>query len=196
MNRQAKVISRLTDGELLLNLYLSQGIMLLVALFASRLLLGGWFEPFTLIEWNMGAVFTGLAVAAAVVLLEWLCIRILPAKWLDDGGINERIFKNRSVVHIAVISFVVAVSEEVLFRGVIQTSAGIIAASVLFALIHFRYLHHPFLFTFTVGLSFLLGYVYLITGNLLTVISAHFFIDAILGLAIKYGWFEKNGKNR
>ncbi|PYZ98459.1 CPBP family intramembrane metalloprotease [Alteribacter lacisalsi] len=196
MNRQAQIIKGLSDKELILNLYISQAIMLLIALFASRLLLGGWFTPFTLIEWTWSAVALGFYIAVAVVILEWLCIKVLPEKWFDDGGINERIFRNRSIFHIAVISFVVAVSEEILFRGVIQTSAGIIAASLLFALIHFRYLHQPFLFAFTIGLSFLLGYVYLLTGNLLTVISAHFFIDAILGCAIKYGWFVKNGKNR
>ncbi len=195
MKSHKKIIQSLSDKELLLNLYLSQFLMVALALVASRLLFGSWLYPFTLITFSFEAVLYGLLIALAVVLVEFFFVWLLPASWFDDGGVNDRMFRNRSVWHILVISLVVGISEEILFRGVLQTSFGIVFASIVFALIHFRYLQQPFLFCFTVLLSFLLGGVFIWTGNLLTVIVAHFFIDALLGLAIRLGimdWHKKS----
>ncbi|WP_236784408.1 CPBP family intramembrane glutamic endopeptidase [Alteribacter salitolerans] len=195
MKSHKEIINTLSDRDLLLNLYLSQAVMLFLALVFSRFLLGSWLAPFEMITFSADAVLLGFAIAAVVVAVELVFVRYLPGSFFDDGGINERVFKDRPFFHILIISLTVAVCEEILFRGVIQTSFGIIIASVIFALIHFRYLHQPFLFGFTVILSFLLGFVYLWTGNLLTVISAHFFIDAILGLLIRYNVLNRIGKN-
>ncbi|WP_026689448.1 CPBP family intramembrane glutamic endopeptidase [Alteribacter aurantiacus] len=195
MKSQKEIIKHLSDKDLLLNLYASQLFMLLLAFFASKLLLGSWFAPLSMISFSSEAIVIGFLIAIGVVVVELVFVRILPKRFFDDGGINERVFKKRSVVHILILSLTVAICEEILFRGVIQTSFGIVIASIIFALIHIRYLTHPFLFGFTIILSFLLGYVYLVTGNLLTVIAAHFFIDAILGVFIRFNVLEKLGKN-
>lgn len=109
-----------------------------------------------------------------------------PRIFYDDGGLNERIFKNRKVIHIALIAAIVALSEELLFRGVIQTKAGLIIASVIFAIIHYRYLFNWFLFSNIVLLSFLIGFIYQWTNNLAITIIMHFTIDFLLGLYIKF----------
>ena len=61
-------------------------------------------------------------------------MKVLPSHYYDDGGLNERIFRGRSVIEIAVISSVVSIAEEILFRGVIQTHVGLIISSIIFAL--------------------------------------------------------------
>ncbi len=127
----------------------------------------------------------------------YLFIKFLPDHYYDDGGINERIFQNRSVFHIVIISALVAFCEEVLFRGVIQTHFGLVVSSIIFALIHFRYLFNWFLFLNVVLLSFFIGYIYMITDNLSVTIFMHFLIDCLLGLTIrlKHYKIERNGRD-
>ncbi|MEH7255142.1 CPBP family intramembrane glutamic endopeptidase, partial [Neobacillus niacini] len=71
------------------------------------------------------------------------------------------------------------------FRGVIQTKVGLILASLIFAIIHYRYLFNWFLFSNIVILSFLIGFIYDWTNNLAVTMIMHFTIDFLLGLYIK-----------
>jgi len=184
VNKQAELIKKLTDRELLLNLYVTQITMLVVAILISWLL-GNPFIPLTYLFLQWDHVLIGVVFGVIVVLLEVLLYKKIPEKWFDDGGINKRVFSNLHPVHIVFLSLIVATSEEILFRGVLQSQFGIWVASLLFALVHFRYLSNIFLFSFTVALSFSLGGLFLLTENLLTVIVAHFVIDVILGLLIR-----------
>ncbi|WP_257009829.1 CPBP family intramembrane glutamic endopeptidase [Evansella halocellulosilytica] len=186
MNKQSEIVKRLTDRELLLNVYLTQLMILSISIGLSWLLFNDWLAVFQLIKWNVNHALIGLAGGLFVVILEIILIKVLPSDWFDDGGINDRIFKRISPIHIAILSLTVAFCEELLFRGVLQTSFGIVIASIIFAVIHFRYMHKLFLFTFTIILSFFLGGIYYYTNNLLPVIIAHFLIDFILGLLIRY----------
>ncbi|MDQ0257675.1 membrane protease YdiL (CAAX protease family) [Evansella vedderi] len=192
--KQADIIKNLTDKELLLNLYFTQFLMLGLALIGSRILTGNWLYPFTFIQWNVNHIIIGITAAVFVVVVELILAKFLPRKWFDDGGINERIFKGRHPLHIGFISLIVGISEEVMFRGLLQTTFGIIPASLIFALIHIRYLHNYFLFSFTILLSFFLGFLFYLTENLLTVIICHMLIDMLLGLCIKYRLFLYNGQ--
>jgi hypothetical protein len=113
-------------------------------------------------------------------------MKLLPASFYDDGGLNERIFKNRHVFHTFVIALFVAFSEELLFRGIIQTKVGLVIASIIFAIIHYRYLFNWYLFFNIILLSFLIGFIYKWTGNLAVTIMMHFVIDFLLGVYIKF----------
>lgn len=186
MKKQAEIIRDLSNKELYANLYLTQGIILAAALILAFFLQGSVFAPFLLINITWQATMIGAAFAGAVLLLEFFCYYTLPKKWFDDGGINERIFRRMSVPKILGLSALVALSEEILFRGVLQTEFGLVAASLIFALIHVRYLSKWFLFLFVIVMSFALGLLFMWTGNLWTVITAHFLIDAVLGLLIRF----------
>src|SRR5699024_10229178 len=96
----------------------------------------------------------GVFPALGLVVIELIIYSILPPHLFDDGGINVRIFKDQSITWIICICFIVAVSAEALFRGVIQTSFGSIFASSIFALIHVSYLKKPILFIFILVTSF------------------------------------------
>lgn len=185
MKRQIELVNQMTDRELLLNVYATQIILLAIAFGISWLLYGspvGWISTITL---SPNDAFIGVVFAIAVVLLEILMDKYLPHKWLDDGGINERLFKSLSPLHILILTAIIGISEEILFRGVLQEHFGIVIASILFAAVHMRYWHNRFLFGFMIILSFSFGLVYLWTGNLLTVIIAHVLIDLLLGLFIR-----------
>ncbi|MEH6908254.1 CPBP family intramembrane glutamic endopeptidase, partial [Neobacillus drentensis] len=122
----------------------------------------------------------------AVVLADILLMKSLPSSYYDDGGLNERIFKKRNIFHILFIALFVAFSEELLFRGIIQTKLGLILASIIFAIIHYRYLFNWFLFVNIVVLSFFIGLIFEWTGNLAVTIAMHFVIDFLLGVYIKF----------
>ncbi|PTL40392.1 CPBP family intramembrane glutamic endopeptidase [Alkalicoccus saliphilus] len=186
MSRQAEIIHKLSDKELYANLYMTQTMILTAALILAFFLQGSVFAPFFLIDITWQATLIGAGFAGLVLLTEFLCYYTLPKKWFDDGGINERIFRRMPAVQIVGLSMLVAFSEELLFRGVLQTEFGIVAASLIFALIHIRYLSKWFLFLFVIVMSFSLGFLFMWTENLWTVITAHFLIDAVLGLLIRY----------
>ncbi|MGZ9586877.1 CPBP family intramembrane glutamic endopeptidase [Paenibacillus marinisediminis] len=183
--QQQVQIDQIDDKTLLLNLYLTQALTLIIGsvwiLFSGR-------NPLLLLQppegykpWLLGA---GLSVI--VVILDLLISKFVPEEATDDGGINERLFRNRPFWHIFVIAFVVSICEEMLFRGAVQHTLGIYWTSVAFAAIHVRYLRHwlPTLMVFSI--SYGLGYIYEWSGSLWAPIAAHFLIDFIMGLILRY----------
>jgi uncharacterized protein len=185
-NKYNELIKRLTDRELLLHLYMTQ-LLLLGITFILGILLFDDFSYIQSIDFSDGKILLiGVPAGAAIVIVDIILMKLLPKSFYDDGGLNERIFKNRSVIHIAWIAAFVAFSEELLFRGVIQTKLGLILASLIFAVIHYRYLFNWFLFSNIVILSFFIGSVYEWSNNLAVTMMMHFTIDFLLGLYIKY----------
>src|SRR5699024_10988980 len=84
------------------------------------------------------------------------------------------------------IALIVSISEELLFRGVIRTVFGYVFASSVFALIHIRYLRQPVLLISIIFVSFYIGYLFEIIGNLLVTMTTHFIVDFLLGVIIGY----------
>jgi uncharacterized protein len=191
LNNQTRIIDQLSDKELYVNLLVTQGIIFCCALIGAWILQSNIFTPFLLIDFTWSATSAGLMFAALILLMEVIFTYTLPEKWFDDGGINVRIFKNMPPYFIVLVSGIVAFSEELLFRGVLQTEFGIVVSSLIFALIHLRYLKKVFLFSFVLAMSFGLGFLFMWTGNLWSVIVAHFVIDSILGLFIRYRHISK-----
>lgn len=185
-NKYNELIKGLTDREILFHLYMTQIILLVITIVLGFLL----FDQFSFMKAidfsDIRILLIGVPAGVAVVILDILLMKWLPSSYYDDGGLNKRIFKNRSILHIAWIAAFVAISEELLFRGVIQTKVGLILASLIFAVIHYRYLFNWFLFTNIVVLSFFIGYMYEWSENLALTIVMHFTIDFLLGLYIKY----------
>lgn len=197
-NRYTELIKDLSDKELIFHLYLTQLILLVVSFVLGIILFDHRSTFFSLFNWkDDNILFIGGGVALIVVVIDTLLTKVLPERFYFDGGLNERIFQRRNVFHIAFIAGLVAFSEEILFRGVIQTHVGLIFSSILFAVIHYRYLFNWFLFINIILLSFLIGYVYEITDNLAVTIFMHFLIDFLLGLIIrlKHYKLERTGRD-
>jgi membrane protease YdiL (CAAX protease family) len=181
-----ELIKGATDKELLNSLYLTQIMILIISFILGMFLFDDLEEFINLFIWDLPQIILwGGIFGVAVVLLDLLLMKLLPSHFYDDGGLNERIFRNRSIFQIAFIAAIVAVPEELLFRGIIQTHFGLIPASLIFALVHYRYLFNGYLFLNVIGLSFLIGYIYLQTNNILVTIFMHFLIDFLLGCHIK-----------
>lgn len=184
--KQAEIIKRLTDSELKKQLILSQLLFLCISLIASLFLFENlleWLSLFSFKPWVI--LIYGVFPAIGLVIIEIILYKILPKRVFDDGGINERIFKNQPIPWIAFISLLVAICEEMLFRGVIQVTFGYVFASSLFAIIHVRYIKKPILFVLILVVSFLIGYLFLQTNNVLVTIVFHFIVDFLLGMYIR-----------
>ncbi|NOU97590.1 CPBP family intramembrane metalloprotease [Paenibacillus sp. LMG 31456] len=178
-------IQTLDDRMLLINLYMTQLVVFVIAciiMLFQRPSLGTMLS----LEKGIYIPIWGIAFAGVVLLVDILVSRWVPAEVMDDGGINEMIFKNRPLWHIALLSFVVAICEEWLFRGAIQASWGPYWTSILFAAIHIRYLQHWLMTGLVFSISYGLGWIYIQTGSLWTPIVAHFIIDFIMGCIIRY----------
>lgn len=183
---QAELIKSLPHDILRKQLLLSQGLLLIIGVILSIFLFDSLSKWQGLFYWNLGVILLyGLLPAVLLALFEMILSYLLPKDIFDDGGINEKIFKEAPVPWIFMICVIVAISEEILFRGVIQTSFGYIFASSLFVLIHFRYLKKFILFIFIVLTSFLIGYLYELTQSMYVVITFHFVLDLSLGLFIR-----------
>ncbi|GLX69015.1 CPBP family intramembrane glutamic endopeptidase [Paenibacillus glycanilyticus] len=178
-------VDELDDRMLLVNLYVTQAITIIIGLIWALFQRS---NPFLLLQFPKSLTFLwwGLGLAAAVIIVDLLISRWVPEEATDDGGINERIFKNRPVWHIAVISFVVAVCEEILFRGAVQHSFGPYWTSIIFAAIHVRYLKHWIPTGLVFSISYGLGWIYIESGSLWAPIVAHFLVDFIMGLIIRF----------
>lgn len=191
-NKQAEMVKQMSDKELLYHLYVSQLLFFLVAVVLAFFLFEGWNEFLFLLEWDIQEIFIiGSFVGIAVVLIDLILMKHVPRHLMDDGGINEKMFQKRSVINIVGLALLIASVEELLFRGVIQTHFGIWIASIIFAIMHIRYLHKWLLLISVILLSFLLGFLYEWTENLLVTIWAHFIIDVLLALKIRSEYIKK-----
>ncbi|MFC6649944.1 MULTISPECIES: CPBP family intramembrane glutamic endopeptidase [Paenibacillus] len=176
---------QLTDKLLLINLYITQGLTLFIGLIWILLQKR---NPIHILNFpdSVHFVYWGLGLAVIMLVVDFLLTHIVPEDSMDDGGINELLFGKRPLWHIVVISAVVAVCEELLFRGAIQHSLGPYWTSILFAVIHVRYLRHWIPTGWVFLSSYGLGLIYIHSGSLWAPILCHFLIDLFSGMVIRY----------
>ncbi|MGM0846001.1 MAG: CPBP family intramembrane glutamic endopeptidase [Bacillota bacterium] len=185
-NKQKELIKSITDRELTFHLYATQIVLLTIAFILGIFLYDDISAFLNQFVWDLQILTYGAGSGIVIVLLDLLLMKLIPKKYYDDGGINERIFRGRSVIHIAFLAAVISICEELLFRGVVQYHFGFFAGTVIFAIVHIRYWGNWFLITNIVLLSVWIGLVYEWTANLGVTMVMHFIIDFLLGLAIKY----------
>nr|WP_042346322.1 CPBP family intramembrane glutamic endopeptidase [Bacillus massiliigorillae] len=184
-NKQAELIKYISDEVLVLNVWVTQGIVLAVSTILAFFLFDSLSEFLSLFRFIDGKLVWGIIAGLLVVMIDVILMKILPTSFYDDGGINERIFRNLPYLHIFFLTLVIAICEELLFRGVIQYNTNLWVASAIFALVHYRYLFKPFLLLNITLLSLFIGLLFELTNNLMVTIIAHFIIDFLLGIIIK-----------
>ena len=184
-NKQAELIKSMTDEELYKQLLLTQGLLLIAAAVIGFLTFDGIEQFSSQLQISTMSLLLGFMAGLVVVGLDLAGMKYFPPAYYDDGGINKRIFQSLSIPRIFFLTALIAIGEEVLFRGVIQANWGIWVASGIFAVIHIRYLSHWYLFLNICLLSLF------IAGSLWATILMHFIIDLLLGL-----FLNKKGKDR
>ena len=192
MNREkyTNIISQLSDSELLKNLYATQFLLLIVSIALNLFVFKSGLSFFELFHYDLLDFLIGALAGLVVVFFDIYFMVKLPRQYHDDGGVNKRIFMDRHPLHIALIALIVAVVEEILFRGIIQANLGILISCLIFAIMHYRYLFNPFLFLNVVVVSILISVLFEWTGNLWVTIIMHFLIDFILGCILRFQLFD------
>jgi len=194
--KQNELINQLTDKQIVQNLYFTQFLLICVSIIFGFFLFDHIQEFLGLFHFrDFDFILYGVGTALLVIIVDFSIFKLAPQDLVDDGGINEKIFEKRSIPHIFFLTAVIAVSEEILFRGVIQTHFGLWMASIIFAILHFRYLSKWLLFLMVISISILLGYVYELTANLFTTILAHYLIDLVFAIQIRWQ-YVRGGKNK
>ncbi|KGX85947.1 CPBP family intramembrane glutamic endopeptidase [Pontibacillus litoralis] len=184
--KQEELIKQLTDRQLVNQVYVTQLLLFSIAIVLAFLMIDSFNEWATIWMWDSSVILRyGVMAGLIVFLIDVVLMATLPEQWYDDGGINVRVFRSISVLEIAVIAALVAIVEELLFRGIIQTSFGYITASLAFAVLHLRYLTKPVLLLSVLMISFYLGWMFEMTQLLWVTIVAHFIIDFMLGVMIR-----------
>ncbi|WP_141433367.1 CPBP family intramembrane glutamic endopeptidase [Bacillus sp. 03113] len=180
-----RLVNSLSRRQILFHLYASQILLLMISFILGMILFDRFSNFLHLFQWkDKNILLVGMSAGIIIVAIDLIFMKIVPKHYFDDGGLNEKIFENRHPLHIALIALLVSISEEILFRGVLQTHFGLVIASFIFAIIHYRYLFNWFLLINVIVLSFILGAFYYITGNLLVTMTTHFIIDFLLGIVI------------
>lgn len=178
-------LDSMDDKFLRYNLLLTQGIIVVFAL------VGSWFVhswvSFTQLFHFPGWQPIGYSVlfAFVIVIISVGSEKIFPKSWVDDGEINQRIFRNLSFTRTAMLCMIVGIAEEFLFRGVVQYWIGNGWTSLLFTLIHIRYLSKPLLLVMVFGTSYGLGSLFEDEHSLLVPIIAHSLLDFLSALIIQ-----------
>ena len=172
-------------------LFMSSGVLVLLA-FGLSLLTG---LPHSVGHVNLNVVLVGSILGTALFIIMALVGVFLQRyvySYLELMRELRKLFKTLNWPTIIVISIMAGVSEELLFRGVLQSYLvekssvllGIIASSALFGLMHF-YNRFYILLTFLVGLF--LGWLYYFTGSLLLVVVLHAVYDVLaFGALVKF----------
>lgn len=183
---QSDQIKQLSDKQVLQSLYFTQILLITLSIVISIFLFKNINDFLKLWEYkDNDFLLFGFITALIVILIDYILMKLLPSHLLDDGGVNEKIFKNRNVLHIIFLTALIAFSEELLFRGIIQTHFGLLVASLIFAILHFRYVTKIVLFIMVVSVSFLLGIVYELTNTIYSTMIAHFIIDVVFAIQIR-----------
>ena len=144
------------------------------------------------------AVDLAIGLAAAFVLC--LSLPFLTSTWASGvfllremKGVWDDVLtplgKCLSLPEIALLALLSGVSEEIFFRGVLQAEIGIVAASLLFGLLHPINLSYV-VWAASVGLAF--GFLYQATGSLLPPILCHGGYNFAALLYLRYWYQEEN----
>ena len=151
-------------------------------------------------KWEWKATFLGLSSTLPMLaFFGWMLQSEYPPFVEIREFLNtfvHQLFGEWSIVHLAALSIVAGIGEEILFRGVLQSGIGniaspgigILVASFLFALCH-ALTKAYFISTFIIGIY--LSLVWQASENLLTPIVTHAAYDFVALLYFKT-WHAKN----
>lgn len=133
------------------------------------------------LAWSVACTIPALVVMWIVSELPWAPLRRIRR---EIGALLEALVPDASLLDLAMVSLLAGVGEEALFRGVLQTVVtgwsspvwGLIAASVLFGLMHFV---TPTYALLAAGIGAYLGWLFLAFDNLVVPVGVHALYDFV-----------------
>lgn len=175
--------------------FVKLALVFYAALILAAAILGAFMDQnaFTFGDRALFSLCAGVVVACGTVVSGLVLYRLSPAlRKLSDELAPHLVdgARRRDLVLVSVLS---GIGEEVFFRGALQPVLGLVAASLLFGVLHVgpdqRYLVWTL---WAVGAGFLFGALYLWTGGVLAPATAHVLHNAVTLLL----WKRSRGKLR
>jgi membrane protease YdiL (CAAX protease family) len=140
------------------------------------------------LRWDAGALLAGVAATAPMlaVFVAFMIVDLAPLRTIRDllDRFVGMVFARATWLHVAVVSLAAGLGEELLFRGFLQGAlehvTGVVPAlalaSVAFGLAHAV---TPTYVVIATAFGAYFGWLWLATGNLLTVVAAHAVYDFV-----------------
>lgn len=147
----------------------------LMALAAAlwNVLRGRGFPLSEAVGWPLSVAF-GLAGGALTLGLGYAAYFFFPAMRRLSGEMARMLVGHSSRVSLVALAALSGVGEEMFFRGAVQPEFGLVAASLVFGLLHIGPGRRYLLWTvWAVGAGFLFGGLYALTGGVLAPVVAH-----------------------
>jgi len=141
------------------------------------------------------AVFIGIASGALLYLLFFAGYQLTKGSTIFSEGVGQ-VYELRTVPSLLIgliLVFPIGPGEEIYWRGLIQrrfserlgTQAGLLTATIAYALVHLPTMNLPLILTaFIGGLTW--GYVYQKTESLLPVIISHVLFDLLIFVILPF----------
>lgn len=140
-----------------------------------------------------GRLIVNIVIATFGLLLFGVILTLyIPSKYIDD---TNKSYQNYSFLTIFSFMFLGALFEELLFRGIVQNMLSnyienewmaIIATTVLFLAFHIPYFKKPMMLINIAIPSFIFGWIYFNTNNILVPFIVHFLLNLGMTLLFKY----------
>ncbi|MEM9276579.1 MAG: CPBP family intramembrane glutamic endopeptidase [Cyanobacteria bacterium P01_F01_bin.143] len=146
---------------------------------------------------DTNALVWGLSLAAGITVASSIIYRLWPAYRESANIYLNMVIRPLLWPDLIWLGLLPGLSEELLFRGVMLPALGLNLTAVIISSLLFGVLHlsgagqWPYVVWATV-VGFALGYVALITGNLLIPISAHIITNLVSSCLWKFNHAESN----
>ncbi|MEJ9230301.1 CPBP family intramembrane metalloprotease [Peribacillus butanolivorans] len=144
------------------------------------------------IKYILLGILMGIIVHMLSVIFGRIQYYLLTGEWLSAEKIVSTLMegsKNISFYSIIMIGFSVAISEEILFRGILlkeyqrmNIKQAIILSALIFSIYHMTV--GNLVFAFVMGISFALVTIY--TGSIIPAIFFHFLVNEILRILMHF----------
>jgi len=188
--KESDKMQELSKKILLINLLISQFFVLgvgVILYWFLRIRKGAeWFDLFAVSIDKL--IIYSVIGTIILVIMQFVFIKFVSLERLFDDA-NRQIFEKFTYLELLFIFLFGAIAEEFLFRGVIQPAIGIWLTSVVFMLVHVRYLKKIYIMLEVLLLSLLLGWIYLASGSFWPAAVSHFFVNYIMAVLAKCGYF-------
>ncbi|NLL51134.1 MAG: CPBP family intramembrane metalloprotease [Peptococcaceae bacterium] len=184
----------LSKKVLLLNIMLTQAILLVIAIaikffWAQHLSLNLLLE----IRITPGIIAVLLLGILLLLFLQLLFYKYVPRHELAEE-LNRMLMEKFSLSELCFIFFTGALIEEFLFRFLLQSLLGITLTSLIFALIHVRYISKKYMLLEVFLLSVILGIIFEATSMFYVPVVCHFVLNILTALLIKKGFITLDPK--
>lgn len=183
-------MNEISKKVLLLNIILSQGIITAIGI----LLIFTVFDDIALVElftvkWDIFDTIVFFIGSSVLILLQLLFHKFLTHEKLFDE-INIILLERFSLSELFLIFLGGSIAEEFLFRGIIQSELGILAASIIFTATHIRYYKKFYILVEVFLMGVLLGLIYTLTSELWVPILCHLTVNFATAFMLKKGYIK------